>query len=79
MMSGSKAHFSNMLTSKPILVVAVAAWIWDWIIQANKERRPSLDFSGMTAAGSLYRVVPEQKRPAALQPVFQHIRSVREH
>ena len=35
--------------SKPILVVAVATWIWDQTIQANREHRPSRDFEGMTA------------------------------
>lgn len=35
--------------SKPILVVAVATWIWEQTIRENVERRPSRDFSGMTA------------------------------
>ena len=35
--------------SKPILVVAVATWIWEQSIRENVERRPSRDFSGMTA------------------------------
>lgn len=36
--------------SEPILVVAVATWIWDKTIKANRERKPSRDFDGMTAA-----------------------------
>ena len=35
--------------SKPILVVAVATWIWDKTIKENQERRSIRDFSGMTA------------------------------
>ena len=35
--------------SKPEFVVAVATWIWERTIQANRERRPSRDFEGMTA------------------------------
>ena len=37
-------------STKPELVVAVAAWIWEKTIRENEERRPSRDFSGMTAA-----------------------------
>ncbi len=36
-------------STKPELVVAVAAWIWEQTIRANEERRPSRDFAGMTA------------------------------
>lgn len=36
--------------SKAILVVAVATWIWTQTIEANRERRPSRDLQGMTAA-----------------------------
>lgn len=36
--------------TKPELVVAVATWIWGQAIAENRERRPSLDFEGMTAA-----------------------------
>jgi len=35
--------------SKPILVVAVATWIWEQTIRENEERRPSQNFEGMTA------------------------------
>jgi len=37
--------------SKPILVVAVAAWIEGETIRENQERRPNADFAGMTALG----------------------------
>ncbi len=37
-------------STKPELVVAVATWIWEQTIVENRERRPSLDFEGMTAA-----------------------------
>ncbi len=36
--------------SKPILVVVVATWIWEQMLLKNEARRPSRDFSGMTAA-----------------------------
>ena len=36
-------------STKPELVVAVAAWIWEQTIRENEEHRPSRDFSGMTA------------------------------
>lgn len=36
-------------STKPELVVAVASWIWEQTIRENVERRPSRDFSGMTA------------------------------
>ena len=36
--------------TKPVLVVAVATWIWQRTIGQNRERRPSRDFEGMTAA-----------------------------
>ena len=38
-------------STKPQLVVAVAAWIWGETIQENQERRPNADFEGMTALG----------------------------
>ena len=38
-------------STKPKLVVAVAAWIWDQTIRENQERRPNVDFAGMTALG----------------------------
>ena len=36
-------------STKPELVVAVAAWIWEQTIRENQERRPNADFEGMTA------------------------------
>ena len=38
-------------STKPKLVVAVATWIWGQTIQENQERRPEMDFAGMTALG----------------------------
>ena len=38
-------------STKPQLVVAVAAWIWGETIRENHERRPNADFAGMTALG----------------------------
>ncbi|MBQ9009176.1 MAG: TetR/AcrR family transcriptional regulator [Clostridia bacterium] len=40
-------------STKPQLVVAVAAWIWGQTIRENQERRPNADFAGMTALGIL--------------------------
>ena len=40
-------------STKPQLVVAVAAWIWGQTILENQERRPNADFEGMTALGIL--------------------------
>ncbi len=40
-------------STKPKLVVAVAAWKWEQFQEENKERRPNVDFSSMTAAGIL--------------------------
>lgn len=36
-------------STKPKLVVAVAAWIWGETVRENHERRPNADFAGMTA------------------------------
>jgi len=38
-------------STKPKLVVTVAAWIWGQAIRENQERRPNADFAGMTALG----------------------------
>ncbi len=40
-------------STKPKLVVAVAAWKWEQFREENKVRRPNLDFNSMTAAGIL--------------------------
>lgn len=37
-------------STKPQLVVAVGAWIWEQAIRENQERKPSAGFEGMTAA-----------------------------
>lgn len=45
-----KMTLYRYFSTKPELVVAVAAWIWGQTIRENQERRPNADFEGMTAA-----------------------------
>ncbi|SFG74540.1 TetR/AcrR family transcriptional regulator [Oribacterium sp. WCC10] len=47
------ATLYRYFVNKPTLVIETASWKWQQIMNENKERRPSKDFSGMTAADIL--------------------------
>ena len=62
-------------STKPKLVVAVAAWRWEQFHEENKMRRPDADISNMTAAVILEFylesfIVQELQRSFAIQSVL---------